>query len=694
MTRQVAIAIGVSRSVAGAPLPGALNGVKRFAKWAKNSGFSVIRFTDAKHPVDATKIKATIKSAVETGDVSRLFIFFAGHGVSLGAGNDVWLLSGADDDAEAAINVPHSLLMAQRSGIRHVAIFADACRTPPSHQHDGIRGATLFPTKPRQGRVELDRFYATRTSDPALEIQRRSDPPGTAFGVFTECLLDIFEGKIPASLKSLSIEGRQASVILARTLADEIGDIVADRLIELKVTESQEPESIPGSSPPNFLAELPRQERPVMLTVTTTEARPPYRPLTDGSSITIAVYVPESNGETRFRSVKSGGSPLVVEVSAGTLCRIEARVHGWRPADDRDQRIIEVSTDVQEAVRFVSGTLHSRRSAWSDEAHLRSNIVDREGHVHARAPASGIYTVETLDPLTGLRRHVLQTLRKGERPTPAPPPPGQTERLATIQRSRVRRIVENTGRQDYETDTGLSVYGATPVAAHVSGGHLGLFQEQNAWHVRGRPALERMGASVVLELSNARFAAAAMFANLVGAITITANTVESLMYVPSIGVGATLPNSLQDLLREMIARATVAAGGGRFTIDAQSANQTAKKLRQYKHENPTLGVLAAYAYAEAGNIAEIDDMVGWFEKLEQAVPYDVVMLSTRPPESLSVARCPAFPMLTRGWAYLDRTNLHPAIAAARASLAPSLFALATGDGGRKLAAAVAGGELP
>jgi hypothetical protein len=53
---------------------------------------------------------------------------------------------------------------------------------------------------------------------------------------------------------------------------------------------------------------------------------------------------------------------------------------------------------------------------------------------------------------------------------------------------------------------------------------------------------------------------------------------------------------------------------------------------------------------------------------------------------------PGYPMLTQGWCYLGG-ELHPAIAGARQSLAPTLWSTVVGDAGRKLAEAVKKGEV-
>src|SRR4051794_37112839 len=108
MSRQVAIAIGVSRVEQARALPlltGVKSGLDDFCEWASQQGFEVMRHDDADGPVSASDVFETVAAAVDAGDVERLFIFFSGHGLAPGVGDDLWLLSGAGQDPGAAVNV-------------------------------------------------------------------------------------------------------------------------------------------------------------------------------------------------------------------------------------------------------------------------------------------------------------------------------------------------------------------------------------------------------------------------------------------------------------------------------------------------------------------------------------------------------------------------------------------------------------
>src|SRR5688500_13870559 len=191
MTRTVAIAIGVA-SVPGLPfLPGVAPGTAAFADWARAQGFEVTVYDDAVAPVAAADVLATVGAAVEDGDVARLFVFFSGHGMEMGIGEDYWLLSGVTGNTSEAVNVAKSVQLAWRSGIRHVAFFADACRTPYSPAFASLTGTAIFPPSRLVHAVEVDTFYATVSGDPAYEPTASGEP---MFGIFTDCLLDALRG--------------------------------------------------------------------------------------------------------------------------------------------------------------------------------------------------------------------------------------------------------------------------------------------------------------------------------------------------------------------------------------------------------------------------------------------------------------------------------------------------------------------
>jgi hypothetical protein len=291
----------------------------------------------------------------------------------------------------------------------------------------------------------------------------------------------------------------------------------------------------------------------------------------------------------------------------------------------------------------------------------------------------------TRDSLTGRAAATYRELLVGDPVLPA----GNVQAEARDIRE-AERLAGLVGRDRFETEVGLTLIGARPEELTSLPKHEGAFEEDGHWHVRGYAG---ESASVVIDLGNDRFCATAMFEGFVGTVVVDDVGVSHIAYMPAGGsrfdMGAVDP----DEARRAMALATVSARNGRFDLAEENAADVAAILRQYKHYNPTLGVFAAYAYDQAGQTEKIVDMIRYFQDVSQTVPYDIAMLSGIDRSEIHVPIAPAFPMLTQGWAYLDPDTLSPAMAAARASLAPMLWASPRGHGGRKLAEALKTGEI-
>lgn len=95
---------------------------------------------------------------------------------------------------------------------------------------------------------------------------------------------------------------------------------------------------------------------------------------------------------------------------------------------------------------------------------------------------------------------------------------------------------------------------------------------------------------------------------------------------------------------------------GTFMIEGRKSSiiRTASYLRNHKAFDPTLGLYAAYAYAQAGKRKEIKSIYDFMLKEPEPVLYDVMMLASLESQfAVSLARTVPFcPMLTQGWAYL------------------------------------------
>lgn len=200
MKRRVVIAIGIERCGNLPKLPGAINGAKQFAEWATKQPYDLVELiTDENNTkVRFDDIRAKVKDVVEALDVSRLILFFAGHGCSSAIG-DFWLLSNYNSDADEVISVMLSELHARRCGIDQVSFISDACRNATRGQQF-FSQRSLFqrlqrPTTPAQ----WDRFAAADIDATAQEVSAAVPSATEAYGIFTNCLMQALTGNVVAA---------------------------------------------------------------------------------------------------------------------------------------------------------------------------------------------------------------------------------------------------------------------------------------------------------------------------------------------------------------------------------------------------------------------------------------------------------------------------------------------------------------
>lgn len=243
MARSVAIAIGVSAPNHLTPLPGVKTGVGEFISWAQSQQFELLQFLDFQgSAVLANDVYTKTDQAIRTRDVQRLFIFFAGHGVTLGQGRDFWLLSDVVDNPNEAINVPLSVQHARRAGIPHVAFFADACRSPAGKNELDLSGQSMFPAMRVDGLSHIDQFYATRSGDPSVEKVPDLDAR-RAFGVFTRCLMRGLRGEETLAVSNVS-GGLHSRAVLSVSLRDYL-----EESVPLLASEEADVTQIPECTP-------------------------------------------------------------------------------------------------------------------------------------------------------------------------------------------------------------------------------------------------------------------------------------------------------------------------------------------------------------------------------------------------------------------------------------------------------------
>jgi uncharacterized caspase-like protein len=249
MPKKFCVSVGVRRCGKLPELPGAVNGAKQFATWAKENEYNVVLITDdTAGKVRAAQITSAVAEIVNRGDADRLIIYFAGHG-SLGyASAECWLLSDAATDGNEAINVGLSLLLAAKSQIGQIGLIADACRSRVANA-DEIGGQSMFPRREevRRQAPQTDKFFACSFGAESQEV--RTDEL-KAYGIFSKCLMDALRGDVRDAVKYVT-EPEPAFVVTSDRLANYLEAAVVEESGRTPGASRQDPEIATGWRSPN-----------------------------------------------------------------------------------------------------------------------------------------------------------------------------------------------------------------------------------------------------------------------------------------------------------------------------------------------------------------------------------------------------------------------------------------------------------
>lgn len=215
-----AVLIGVSRAHELDELQAVESSVAAMHQWAlsQTEAEYIVTLTDGDgEDVTVQLVMDAIDDLIEQHGISKLVVYFAGHGIYKDY-SEYWLLSRAPRRGHEAVNVRGSQALAKGLGIEHVVLISDACRT---HGAPGIlgdvQGTAIFPnlgTRVSSGGVDL--VQGCRQGRPAYEIR----PPGGEYvSIFTEVLTGALAGR-PDHFVSTSADG--SSVVLTQTLRERL----------------------------------------------------------------------------------------------------------------------------------------------------------------------------------------------------------------------------------------------------------------------------------------------------------------------------------------------------------------------------------------------------------------------------------------------------------------------------------------
>jgi hypothetical protein len=249
-----AVVIGINKTGNLPILNAARSGAKQVADWLKGEGFDVKLFADDTGPVEAHGIFEAIKNFIDRGTLEELVVYFAGHGCITGTTSELWLLSDAPDDPNAAIVLNECYSFAQTSGVPNVVFISDACRSRTDTLGVwGIKGQVIFPNRRANQITQVDQFLATRAGAAAYEYEQGVAQSTAAFrAIYTDCFLEAFKNPYP----NMVIKVGEDDVVPNRRLQEYLDKEVPKRARAVNITLEQRPASQVNSADQTYIGRV------------------------------------------------------------------------------------------------------------------------------------------------------------------------------------------------------------------------------------------------------------------------------------------------------------------------------------------------------------------------------------------------------------------------------------------------------
>lgn len=266
----------------------------------------------------------------------------------------------------------------------------------------------------------------------------------------------------------------------------------------------------------------------------------------------------------------------------------------------------------------------------------------------------------------------------------------------------VDQIVHAAGRVSFETRTGFTVHGTSIFFAAVTGIGCSVFEENGAFHVRVHEdyhgdRFQYRKRSAIIQFAGGSGVVLAVLQGYIGTVVVDGDRVATVNYTPSRGTPNYLLYSATSAeLEQRRAFVAVAARHGSFRFDSKAAVYTAMYLRRLKQIDPTLGLYAAYAYAQAGDDEGVLSVHDYMSHEPQPVLFDVAMLALQRSDDIApnLDFTPWMPMLTQGWMLLGKFSdaMPEPLRKARQYLLPALWTTFAPEGVEILVKASFGGR--
>jgi Caspase domain len=258
--KRAAIFIGVDHTGNAPVLHDAARGARQMCEaWGEGQGleYKKLLTDEGGATVTAKAIKDAVKEAIAKG-VAQLIVYFSGHGINRNRG-EYWLLSGAPDDPQEAVNLAGSEDLARTCGIAHVIFISDACRTAADSILAGsVNGSEIFPNV--DGRENpVDQFFACRLGSPANEVKDAQAAADGFKALYTEQLIPALKGEVETILDWKLEDGSRNGYIHPQPLATYLEEAMVERLTALGGNINQEPSARILSRDPAWISMIRTQ---------------------------------------------------------------------------------------------------------------------------------------------------------------------------------------------------------------------------------------------------------------------------------------------------------------------------------------------------------------------------------------------------------------------------------------------------
>lgn len=611
MIRKAAVIVGVDKTGTLPRLQSAASGAKAVAQWLESEGYQVRCLTDQNGPVDSRQIEDAIAEFVTIPSrYSLLVVYFSGHGY-WHPRSDQWLLSGAPERANQAINLDGAIAAAKYCGIPNVVFISDACRTiPDTRSRATVAGIDAFPNYSEiTAPSKVDCFQATAEALAAYEVVVNDVPQS----VLTSALRCAFDSPEPSMVREITEGGTTVRVVPNRRLEAFLQNKVNDLLAAVNPGLTQ---TVQASVPSGDEVYIARVREPA---ASAAASRPP------------------------------GTDPI--RPQSGPLA----------PAPAPASVPMSPGADSAATISRILSTRGLSRGAL--EAALVPSEKRTEYAVRSRLPDRNVDHFETHTGFVVSGAALSDALYAGASPD------------VVAQRVDIGGVNSDGNKKFY----------AVVRLQRKDDSSIALARNDSG--------------SVVLVLEDGRCAVVPCLPGYIGHALFDDGGLVNVSFVPSSNTQRWTEYAANreylDRLRGMVA---VALDHNTFQVRSnREAGTLAENIRVMKSLDPTLGLYAAVAYAQAGNDHELQNVCSIMRADLGADLYDVgVLAMQRGAKSMDgVRHVPFCPMLTQTWNILRPRgiDLPPVLRDARPFLSNSLWTTFAPPGARAVIDAVRAGEL-